>query len=479
MNPMRYCHHMAHYFKQYKRATWLCCLLCCSSLSMAVQLSTQGSGQVLIYPYYSVNNDLNTAYTVVNTTDQPKAIKITFREGEVGIVVLTFNVYLDAFDVWTGALVPTTSTLPGHQGEPSGMHLSTDTSCVPYLPKAGQQLLPYLIDEDLYSLNTSMARARHGFFEVVEMGVLTGEAADHVAHTLPGVPESCRAISNDWEDGSWDFEELAEPTGGLEGSAILVDVAQGLSFSYDALALEQFWAGAGMHTDPGSVEPNLDSGSTQSRRLLDDGRLLISDWAHGYQAVSAVLMHHEVINEYLLAPSVAGKTEWVLSFPTKHHHVRVEPGESTAPFTERWDGRGSCDAVYMGVTNASGYVIREPPCEGNCDRVHDTYPMCTAIGVISFFNPNNGSDNPEILGAVDPLSLAPFRTNSFDPFSGWVSVYLNQRPMVLTANSGERYSGLPVTGFAVVRYSNAGAAEGLLAQYGGLFMHKGRVSIED
>jgi len=38
----------------------------------AQYVNPEGTGQVLIYPYYSVNNDLNTSYSVVNTTGDTK-----------------------------------------------------------------------------------------------------------------------------------------------------------------------------------------------------------------------------------------------------------------------------------------------------------------------------------------------------------------------------------------------------------------------
>jgi hypothetical protein len=37
------------------------------------------------------------------------------------------------------------------------------------------------------------------------------------------------------------------------------------------------------------------------------------------------------------------------------------------------------------------------------------------------------------------------------------------------------YLGLPVAGFAAQQFTNAGAGDGLLAQYAGLFVHKGLV----
>ena len=49
--------------------------------AQAVHVNQQGIGEVLIFPYYTVNNDYNTFYTVINTSDQGKAIKVRFVEG--------------------------------------------------------------------------------------------------------------------------------------------------------------------------------------------------------------------------------------------------------------------------------------------------------------------------------------------------------------------------------------------------------------
>ena len=111
-------------------------LLVFSGLSSAVQLNPEGTGQVLIYPFYTVNNNLNTAYALVNTTDQAKAVKVTFRESQAGLAMLSFNVYLGAYDVWTGGLIPATSTDPDHTDEPSVLHLSADGSCARGAPRS-------------------------------------------------------------------------------------------------------------------------------------------------------------------------------------------------------------------------------------------------------------------------------------------------------------------------------------------------------
>ena len=78
-----------------------------ASVSNAVHINPEGLGQTLIYPYYSVNNGLNTTLSVVNTTDLTKAVKVRFLEGDNSIEVLDFNLYLSPYDVWVAGLVPT------------------------------------------------------------------------------------------------------------------------------------------------------------------------------------------------------------------------------------------------------------------------------------------------------------------------------------------------------------------------------------
>lgn len=81
---------------------------------------------MLLVPYYTVNNNLNTTVSVTNPTDAPKAVKITFREGLNGYAVLSYNVYLDAFDTWVFALASQISNIAGYVGQNTVAHYSFD-----------------------------------------------------------------------------------------------------------------------------------------------------------------------------------------------------------------------------------------------------------------------------------------------------------------------------------------------------------------
>ena len=75
-----------------------------ASVANAVNLNPDGLGQVLIYPYYTVNGGNSTLVSVVNTTGFGKAVKVRFVEGRNSREVLDFNLYLSPYDVWTGAV---------------------------------------------------------------------------------------------------------------------------------------------------------------------------------------------------------------------------------------------------------------------------------------------------------------------------------------------------------------------------------------
>src|SRR5262249_55941631 len=72
-----------------------------ANMASAVNLNPDGLGQVLLYPYYTVNNHQGTLLSVVNTTGVGKAVKVRFLEGYNSREVLDFNLFLSKYDVWT------------------------------------------------------------------------------------------------------------------------------------------------------------------------------------------------------------------------------------------------------------------------------------------------------------------------------------------------------------------------------------------
>ncbi len=439
------------------KQTTLLWTLILAPISHAVNLSNNGLGEVLIYPYYTVNNDFNTLYTVINTTADTKAIRIRFLEGHNGAEALDFNVYLDAYDVFTGALIPTLSTISGHIGQNSTQHLTQDASCTPFLIKSGQEFLPFEIDAQ-DPQNNDMDRVREGHIEIYEMTTFDGSTVAFADHGTSGVPGSCGSIEGDWSDnGLYDIlSDESLVTGGLMGSADIIDVANGKQFSYRAVAIDNFWvAGMGNHTIPGSTVPNLNFSDLHTEMVID-GVVETTMWSSGIEAISALLMKHDILNNYSIDPINDSKTEWVVSFPTKSLHVNeVGPEGATQPFSSPWDGDNSCHNFRYAVWDS----------ETQNENINMGIALCRQTNVIEFLPPDQpvlarsgllGSSNHVVIESIDSPSATP---------SGWAKVVFDDALHQMSPWSGVGLSGLPAVGFQVQQIANNNAQPGLLAHY--------------
>ena len=80
----------------------------------AVSLSQNGAGQALLYPYYTVQGENNTLFSIANPwygrLGQFKAVKVRFREHRNGRPVADFNLYLAPGMVFSKRLPDVRST---------------------------------------------------------------------------------------------------------------------------------------------------------------------------------------------------------------------------------------------------------------------------------------------------------------------------------------------------------------------------------
>ena len=430
--------------------------------SNAASLSQDGLGQALIYPYYTVNNDLNTLISIVNTKNEVKAISVVFLEGDNSQRVLDFNVYLAPYDIWTAALA----------FSPEGAMLVTpDNSCAPFLAGNGQAFLPFEFQSDPGSDDNE--REREGHFEIIEMGVVADQFLAAAATHVGDVPNNCDALEAAWLPGAlWDLDPtvgMAAATGGITGSAIIVDVTEGTAVSYRADAIEDFYAaGDFLHVSPAEPLPNLDSAQPKSI-VIDSGRAIESEWESGSDAISALYMRNSLMNEYVLGSGINAKTDWVITFPTKKFYVNQE--QPRAPFTSLFDGpEGACEVYKVDSYNREtelygsdvGQVCTPPP--------QAQVSMCWSTNVMFHYNCEEGNTKeagPQILG-----SLNNFYGIRVKPFTAGMSVISFPGSEGLTDLSGNNtYTGYPVTGFAIQKYTNSNAQPGLLAQYATIFSH--------
>jgi hypothetical protein len=379
-----------------------------AGIANAVNVNPDGLGQVLLYPYYTVNGNNATLISVVNTTDRAKAVKVRFLESLNSAEVLDFNLYLSEFDVWTANVLQTTG---------GGAILTRDTSCtvpngvgkdwVGSDPGPLSRFLPYEFQRaggggDVIGRSgrislggipgnevdiSAAERMRQGYIEMIEMGVLFNEGTTAASfrpefwatHNTSGAPNNCAALQAAWTSpaGAWvanNGRAVDAPTGGLFGGAMVVDVPFGRSFSYNADAIDGFWSPVGLgpdvggseadlHTNPGDLFPNLGQARTEAdesatANVFVNGVVVTANFAEGIDAVSAALMQRFIFNEYNLETGLNAASEWVITFPTKRTHIDV-------PITAGLDVRPFSDRV-----NVETIIAR------NDNRVFDTYGSC-------------------------------------------------------------------------------------------------------
>ena len=154
----------------------------------AVSVNPNGLGQVLIYPYYTVNADAagnayNSLLSVVNTDSSAKAVKVRFLEGRNSREVLDFNLFLSKFDVWTAGIIPSSS---------GGALVKTgDKSCTIPESKTTLQLgvnfvnFAYVGDGG----GDGLDRTKEGYVEIIEMAAYTSTNCTSIVVThVNGVP---------------------------------------------------------------------------------------------------------------------------------------------------------------------------------------------------------------------------------------------------------------------------------------------------
>jgi hypothetical protein len=460
-----------------------------SQQAAGVSLSTDGRGQVLLFPYYTVQGTYDTAITLINASGAGKAVKLRFREGRNGRPVLDLNLYLSGRDAWAAAITEDSA------GEP--ILRVFDTSCtVPTLaasdsaPGAREIAFSNAAYANYDRAGSGLDRAREGYLEVLEMGVInpdfnlpTGSGSipfgEAVIHGSSGVPLNCAAVAAGWGAGgaflTSNGAELTPPTGGLMGSGTLISVTQGTDYSYEPTALAAVF-GNKSHTAPGSVSPSLNDAIGSSLVVLEDVAMR-STWANGVDAMSALLMHNSMFNEYFTAPELNAATDLVLTFPTKPFYVALESNTGSAtlpPFTVRFDdlapvgpgatgpllddgtSSGACEPVDITRYSRNGGLNSPPDFESPLPP--EPGALCWTANIITLGN---------VLDSVNAVAI------DSHPLSrdGWIRVSFGFSGRTLISGEGHQFIGLPVIGFAVHKYVN-GNVGGVLSNYGGAFGHK-------
>jgi hypothetical protein len=415
----------------------------CPLSAEAVNVSANGTGQVLIFPYYTVQatptGQFNTYISIVNTTTRNKAIKVRFLEGHNGREVMNFNVYLTPHDTWVAAITPNAA---------GGASLAVaDKSCIQPVTYAGALI-------DFYTTNytganadgadNTVARTREGWIEAYDMGTVDNpalQAAMH--HDSSGTPALCNAFD---AAKSTDF---GPPTGGLMGGVNLMNVLGGTGYNYDAVGLDDVFTSA-MWTRDGSPTPTLADAQPVAKVLSPDTfSIVTSTWPTGYQAVTAALDTVALTNMYSLDSAVAALTDMVMVQPTKRFHTA--PGANLAPFSA--DG---CDPVTIKNYDRDGLETTA------------SSALCGSLAVGTF----NGTS---ILNSAYAVNWTVPYQNGTTQISAGQTMSSADSPAVV-------HGGLPLVGFQVSNFSNGTikdkSGNSVMANYGFNFQHRRAVSVQ-
>src|SRR5690348_9898137 len=206
--------------------------------AQAVNLNPDGLGQVLIYPYYTVRsnaagNAFNSLLSVVNTTASAKAVKVRFLEGKDSREVLDFNLFLSKKDVWTAAILPSSSAGAKVVSFDKSCTIPQNTAFAP--PGVDFVNFAYVGSNDDRG-GSGLDRTKEGYVEIIEMALVPTYTCPSIQVThVSGVPFDCAGVS---DAGAAAAQRSA--SGGLFGGMSLINVGAGTDYSEDAVALERF-----------------------------------------------------------------------------------------------------------------------------------------------------------------------------------------------------------------------------------------------
>jgi hypothetical protein len=454
----------------------------------AVSLNPKGIGQVLIYPYYTVNKNQDTLISVANMSDIGKMVYVQVLEGYNGRETLTFFLFLSPHDIWTAAISQTAD-------DGGGLLKTSDTSCTyPIIPSEGVLLSSAGYDGTgavpADSGPQGITRTREGSIELITAGdIVPGSPTDlsitHVQNGNPGegVPPGCGEINS-----TGVAVDLVAPTNAIYGSASIVNVGEGTYFAYNADAVAGFtdvplWGPSG--TFPSLQYANSTEAPEFGARAYvfdNKGRPLALDYIFGIDAISAIFISDALYNEFLVDPGLGANTDWIVTFPTKRFYVdsAFGPQVPLPPFVESFtDGRSNMQVDVAVYDREEGFRL-----------VVDDFPEPIAVppallpyevNVISFL------DIPAPAGGIPSGVFGSTLTNiNIPPFGSSGAVTLD-----LASGDGGSHElpggvdpdgntislrGLPITGFMSYNIINTQAQPGMLANYGGLFIHRATMS---
>ena len=300
--------------------------------------------------------------------------------------------------------------------------------------------------------------------------------------------------------------------GGLYGVATVINVAEGTAFGYDAVAIEGLVeagsTSAQLHYPPGDTRPDFGDDAMADTAIVSiDGTQTTytndASLTDPHLSVSALFMTASVSNDYVIDSTINGLTDWVVTMPTKGLHLGVT---YSAPFSNTLTGAvgtanplAGCQPVGMtGYDREEGVqdpVVADPDDPVSPDFSPSVRPdpedpaavadwaMCGESTVVHF---GASSATNSAQASLANYTLADASSFVDGWAAGWAVMDLTEDGVTNTLDQDRilpgtlsqggadivgELTGLPVTGFAVVEYSN-GTLGDAMANYASSWEHK-------
>jgi hypothetical protein len=468
-----------------------------ASSAQAVVLNPRGTGQVLIYPYYTVNAGFGTLLSLVNSTPEGKALKVHIREGYNGRSVLDFNLYLSPFDAWVAHIFDTSS-----DGSGAAAIATNDNSCtVPkffstFSPAPGQGGTVSFSNAGYSGTNAdggpaALSRTREGYVEIIEMGTVTNDhqqTLNKITHGSSGIPSSCSQVVMAWASGGyWTTDattDIEAPDGGLFGAESIINVGAGLLYTVNAEAIDGF-SSVVQHTLPGSATPDLSSASksadgTVSAFVPIGAAMVEAKYDRPEDAISALFMADNLYNEFVVDAGIGAMTDWIVTFPTKRFYTDpalLQAAPARLPFDTRF---GQTAAGIAPVVSGPTWFNREEDgdigCGFLCPSNSPSFSLLYAANVVPFGTTDSTFGSHLLITDPIPVDLYQFGAGHLllSLIDDWNGEHAERH--VLASAGGIAFAGLPAIGFAAINYVNGNVTPGTLANYSGTFRHRSSVA---
>ncbi|WMP18713.1 hypothetical protein [Thiothrix lacustris] len=475
------------------------------SSAQAVHVNPDGTGQVLLFPYFNANDGYVTNVNLVNSTDQTKAVKIRFREGRNSNDVLDFNIYMSPEDIWTGSIKPTKDS----SGNLVGTLSTGDRTCtLPALASCedGKCVAEQAFTGQNVYKDVTAADTREGYIEVIEMGVVEDPTVKAGVLHSNGKPSNCKAVEDAWNKKTFTqgvgaaAKGLSAPTGGLFGSSAIINIKRGSAFAVDPVAIDNYSTQAQHYLSddadnfllPSLASGNVTSSSVMTKNSAGESEMVVTEWnkqtdaclalgdsllpacgTNPYPMAHALLAPH-LMNEYFLDPTDGydGHTDWVVTLPMKKHGINQATKDVVANFENGIFDREESRASWAAKTEF-GF---SPVLTG---KKADSSLLGREVNVVSFKTTDPSFDN-----TCDVLSSEARQLVSTGAFvSGWArlsfpgyslssgfksAIGYGLNPSTYTAASNV-YKGVPAIGAAFIE---GNVSNNPSARFGDALPHK-------